>query len=252
MIVARILSLFHRQFVIQRAAFVLPGLVLSIAMVASSTVNAETRPNVVLIISDDQGAGDYGFMGHPHIQTPNIDKLAKESLTFTRGFVPTSVCCPSLATIITGLYPHQHKITANDPPLPEVADAKPKGGRGSSPELTTQWNAMLDEVLTLPRLLASRSYFSFQTGTWWQGDFSRGVFTHGMTDGSRHCDKCIKIGLEGLQPIFYFIAESRQREKPFFVWYAPFMPHSPHNPPERLFAKYANKTDSPHVARYWA
>ncbi|MCY3010118.1 MAG: sulfatase [Planctomycetota bacterium] len=252
MIVASILSLFHRQFVIQRAAFVLPGLVLSIALVASSTVHAETRPNVVLIISDDQGAGDYGFMGHPHIQTPHIDRLAKESLTFTRGFVPTSVCCPSLATIITGLYPHQHKITANDPPLPGAADAKIKGGRGSSPELTTQWNAMLDEVPTLPRLLASRNYFSFQTGKWWQGDFSRGGFTHGMTEGIRHGDKGLTIGREGLQPIFDFIAESRKQEKPFFVWYAPFMPHSPHTPPERLFAKYANKTDSPHVARYWA
>ena len=58
-------------------------------------------------------------MGHPHIQTPNLDRLADESLTFTRGYVPSSLCCPSLASIITGLYPHQHKITSNDPPLPK-------------------------------------------------------------------------------------------------------------------------------------
>jgi arylsulfatase A-like enzyme len=74
-----------------------------------------SSPNIVLIISDDQAWSDFSFMGHPHIQTPNLDRLSRESLTFTRGYVPSSLCCPSLASIITGLYPHQHKITSNDP-----------------------------------------------------------------------------------------------------------------------------------------
>jgi len=210
------------------------------------------RPNIVLIISDDQGAGDYGFMGHPQLQTPNLDKLAAQSLAFPRGFVPTSVCCPSLATIITGLYPHQHKVTANDPPLPPGTGTKGKGGRGSTEELTAQWNGMLDKVPTLPRLLAGAGYLSFQTGKWWQGDFSRGGFTHGMSQGSRHGDAGLTIGREGMKPIYDFIAESRRQEKPFFVWYAPFMPHTPHTPPDRLFKKYAAMTNSPHMARYWA
>src|SRR3954470_8940309 len=76
-------------------------------------------PNIVLIISDDQAWGDFSFMGHPHIKTPNLDRLASESLLFTRGYVPSSLCCPSLASIITGLYPHQHKITSNDPSAPQ-------------------------------------------------------------------------------------------------------------------------------------
>lgn len=211
---------------------------------------ADSRPNIVFIISDDQGAGDYGFMGHPHVETPHLDKLAAQSLVFPRGFVPTSVCCPSLATIITGLYPHQHKVTANDPPLPP--GAKAKGGRGSTPELTAQWNGMLDQVPTLPRLLASQGYLSFQTGKWWQGDFTRGGFTHGMSKGSRHGDEGLTIGRDGMQPIYDFIAEARKQQKPFFVWYAPLMPHTPHTPPERLFQKYASETDSPHLARYWA
>ena len=75
-------------------------------------------PNVVLIISDDHHWGDYGFMGHPHIQTPHLDRLAAEGLTFRRGYVPSSLCCPSLASIITGRYPHEHLITGNDPPRP--------------------------------------------------------------------------------------------------------------------------------------
>jgi arylsulfatase A-like enzyme len=228
-------------------------LILSVWLCAiSGLALASGQPNVVFIISDDQGAGDYGFMGHPHIQTPHLDNLAKQSLTFPRGFVPTSVCCPSLATMITGLYPHQHKVTANDPPLPPGAKASAKGGRGSTPALTAQWNAMLDNVPTLPRVLAREGYLSFQTGKWWQGDFSHGGFTHGMTQGSRHGDGGLTIGRQGLKPIYDFIAASRQQQKPFFVWYAPFMPHTPHTPPERLFQKYAGKADSPHIARYWA
>src|SRR5436190_15589357 len=76
-------------------------------------------PNIVLIISDDQAWTDFSFMGHPHVQTPHLDRLANESLTFTHGYVPSSLCCPSLASIITGLYPHQHKITGNDPIAPK-------------------------------------------------------------------------------------------------------------------------------------
>ena len=207
------------------------------------------RPNIVLIISDDQGAGDYGFMGHPHVHTPNLDKLAAQSLWFAHGNVPTSLCCPSLASIITGLYPHQHKITANDPPAVTGAT---KGGRGSSPEQETRWNAALDNVPTLPRLLAAEGYLSFQTGKWWHGDFTRGGFTHGMTKGSRHGDAGLTIGREGLQPIYDFVSDARRQKRPFLLWYAPFMPHTPHTPPERLFQKYSSKTPSPHIARYWA
>src|SRR5689334_25320374 len=85
---------------------------------STPTDKHKSLPNIVLIISDDQHWRDYSFMGHEHIRTPNIDRLASQSLVFTHGYVPSSLCCPSLASIITGLYPHQHLITSNDPPLP--------------------------------------------------------------------------------------------------------------------------------------
>ena len=59
-------------------------------------------PNVLLIVGDDQAWTDYGFMGHEHIQTPQLDQLASEGLVFTHGYVPTSLCRASLATMITG------------------------------------------------------------------------------------------------------------------------------------------------------
>jgi uncharacterized sulfatase len=77
--------------------------------------------------------------------------------------------------------------------------------------------------------------------------------THGdPTKGARHGDEGLKIGREGLQPVFDFLDKAKKDNKPFFVWYAPMMPHSPHNPPERLFDKYKDKTKSEFVAKYWA
>lgn len=64
------------------------------------------QPNIVLIISDDQSWTDFGFMGHKVIKTPNLDRLAAESVVFPRGYVPTSLCRPSLASMVSGLYPH--------------------------------------------------------------------------------------------------------------------------------------------------
>jgi arylsulfatase A-like enzyme len=88
-------------------------------VLASSMQILAAPPNVVMIIGDDQGWTDYGFMGHSHVKTPNLDKLAREGLLFKRGYVPTSLCRASLATMITGLYPHQHFMTSNDPPIPK-------------------------------------------------------------------------------------------------------------------------------------
>lgn len=217
---------------------------------AAVAADKNAAPNVVFIISDDHGWTDYGFLGHKHIATPHLDRLAAQSLVFRRGYSPSSLCCPSLATIITGRYPHQHKITGNDPPEKKGADKAEKerlfrDGREAM-------NRHLEAVPTLPKLLVSKGYLALQTGKWWQGDFRRGGFTHGMTKGQRHGDEGLDIGRKTMQPIDDFIGTARGQQKPFFVWYAPMMPHDPHTPPQRLLDKYKAKTDSLHVAKYWA
>jgi uncharacterized sulfatase len=212
----------------------------------------QSPPNIVLIISDDHAWTDYSFMGHPHIRTPNIDRLAAESCVFTRGYVPSSLCCPSLATIITGLYPHQHRITSNDPALPPGISPREFRQSLAFQEGREVMNRHLEAVPTLPRMLRKANYVSLQTGKWWQGDYRRGGFTHGMTRGERHGDSGLEIGRKTMQPIYDFIDEARRDGGPFFVWYAPMMPHDPHNPPTRLLKKYEPLAPSLPVARYWA
>ncbi|MEX2381477.1 MAG: sulfatase-like hydrolase/transferase, partial [Opitutales bacterium] len=65
---------------------------LLIAFPFAGAADTDKRPNVVLILSDDQSWWHYGFMGHEDISTPRLDRLADESLLMTRGYVPSSLC----------------------------------------------------------------------------------------------------------------------------------------------------------------
>ena len=235
-------------------------LALAFAIVAHSAALAahDTRPNIVFIISDDHAWTDYGFMGHPHIETPNLDKLASQGVLFTRGYVPTALCRPALTSLATGLYAHQHRITGNDPALlPEM----PRSGGTELPAyqaLREKLISQFDQHPAIAKILAQQGYLSHQSGKWWEGSYQRGGFTHGMTrgfpqPGGRHGDDGLKIGREGMAPLFEFIDLAIAEEKPFFLWYAPFLPHDPHTPPDRLFQKYkARGIPSDFVARYFA
>ena len=216
----------------------------------------KSLPNIVMIISDDQGWGDYGFMGHKIIQTPNLDRLAAKSRVFARGYVTAPLCGPSLASLITGLHPHQHGKTSNDPPQKgESLDSNTRGWSKQRRQLREQVISNFSKHPAIPKELKELGYSSLQTGKWWMGNYRTGGFTHGMTHGDmdrggRHGDEGLKIGRETMQPIYDFIEESN--ENPFFIWYAPFLPHRPHNPPERLLSRYRDKTESIHIARYRA
>ena len=224
---------------------------------SSETEQASKPPNVILIISDDQGWSDYSFMGHPAIRTPHIDQLAEESLTFTRGYVAAPLCCPSLATIITGLYPHQHGVTGNDPAFEFQGK---RYGPEWQRERMERFRPLIDRFNRqglLSKYLSRLDYLSIQTGKWWMGSWEEAGFTHGMTHGDverggRHGDDGLSIGREGLQPIYNLIDQARDQNRPFFVWYAPFLPHSPHTPPSELEDKYLEVAPTPAIAKYWA
>jgi len=224
------------------------GLIVVFLCVRAGTA-ADARPNVVFIVGDDQAWFDFGFLGSPNVSTPHLDRLARESAVFPRGYVPTSLCMPSLATMITGRFPHEHQsgIGLN-------------GLRASRQVVQEQFQ----RCPPLPRLLAQAGYLSLQTGKWWEYGYDAAGFTHGMTTGrsipgsrlnarndaagsTRPVDiekgllflaggEGLRIGREGLAPIKEFLAA--RDGKPFFLWYSPMMPHTPHDPPQRLYEKY--------------
>ncbi|MCH8119281.1 MAG: sulfatase [Planctomycetes bacterium] len=71
------------------------------------------RPNVVIIMTDDQRWDCMSCEGHPFLKTPNMDRIAKEGARFANMFVTTSLCSPSRASFLSGLYAHTHKVTNN-------------------------------------------------------------------------------------------------------------------------------------------
>ena len=228
---------------------------LPLLLITATVSAADSKPpNIVLIISDDQSYTDYGFMGHPSIETPSLDKLASESVVFRRGYVPTALCRPALMTLATGLYSHQNKTTGNDPAnTPANKAHAEKAGKDIRELLISH----IDQTGALPGWLAEKGYVSHQSGKWWEGPYQRGGFTEGMTrgfpkPGGRHGDDGLRIGRDGMEPVFDFIDRSVADEKPFFVWYAPFLPHTPHNPPARLFEKYHAKGVPDRIAKYYA
>ena len=229
-------------------------------------------PNIIFIISDDQSWGDYSFMGHPHLQTPNIDQLARESVTYSKGYVTSPLCGPSLASIITGKYAFEHQQTGNDAGDSDrdaslwikngykLAKKKKNNNYLFSKERNEKFDVIKNEFYKnklLTDYLNIKGYKSFQSGKWWLGSWEEGKFDGGMTHGDftrqgRHGDEGLKIGREGLNPIFDFIDQTQEDRDPFFVWYAPFLPHTPHDPPQELLDKYIKLAPSEPVAKYWA
>lgn len=75
--------------------------------------------NVVFILTDDHRYDAMGFMGHPFLKTPHLDSIAAAGVHLKNAFVTTSLCSPSRASILTGLYTHKHRVIDNNRAVPE-------------------------------------------------------------------------------------------------------------------------------------
>ena len=127
-------------------------LLVSIAWLAA----AETRrPNVLVILADDLGYSDLGCYGG-EIPTPNLDRLAKSGARFEKTYT-SARCCPTRASLITGLHPHEAGIG-------DFVTAKPSPKRG--PAYTGR---LLDNNITIPELLKQNGYSTWMVGKWHMG-----------------------------------------------------------------------------------
>jgi arylsulfatase A-like enzyme len=181
-------------------------------------------PNIVLIISDDHGYRDFGFMGSEIVETPNLDRLADGGVVFPLGYSTASVCRPSLRSLLTGLHPLE---------FDRLEQRRIRQGSEAVPK-----TRLREMFRTLPALLAESGYASFQSGKYQEGHFENAGFTHGMTrtGGKTGRKQGIRIARETMEPIFEFI--DQHQEQPFFLWFAPQLPHLPHNPPRRFLDLY--------------
>jgi len=230
-----------------------------------SSAFADRLPNIVLMIGDDHGSPYFGFMGEPNGVTPSMDALAAGGVTFTVGHSTAPYCRPSLRTLITGLHPIQYqlRLNAHIEALRQESDWE-----RMSPQERTQWTTVqkaagLAEFDTLPKLLASKGYVSWQGGKWWENSFRNGHFDEGMTQGwdmsTFGTDAFFHelMGADGNQlvretmaPLYDFI--DRQAERPMFIWFGPMLPHTPLDAPYRYRKYYADKAISESAKLYYS
>ena len=228
--------------------FILAVLVLQVLFGFSRHALAE-QPNVVLIMTDDQGYGDFGFMGNQQIETPNLDQLASESIVFKKFYV-SPVCSPTRACLMTGRYNYRTRVVD-----------------------TFAGRSMMDpDEKTMAEYFRELNYRTGIFGKWHLGDcypmrpidqgFEVSVVHRGGGIGQssdpleaegRYTNPTLQVnGVEksfrGYCTDIYFeqakrfISESVAKNKPFFVYIADNCPHSPfRDVPEDWLATYKQK-----------
>ncbi len=158
-----------------------PTVVLSFILVFSSCSAKKTetkKPNILFIIADDLGYYDLSCQGSKYYETPNIDGISKEGMTFTNGYAACQVCSPSRASIMTGEFPARHGIT-DWIGAPTGEDWR-KHGRHSMllpPEYEHKLKA---EHTTLPEALKGAGYKTFFAGKWHLGSKGSWPTDHGF------------------------------------------------------------------------
>ncbi|HZQ45868.1 MAG TPA: sulfatase-like hydrolase/transferase, partial [Verrucomicrobiae bacterium] len=224
-------------------------LICSLAAVsaADSTSPAAARPNILVILTDDQGRGDYSAFGTKDIRTPNIDRLFHEGMTFNNFFANSCVCSPSRAALLTGCYPDRVGV-------PGVI-------REETPN--NSWGYLSPDAKLLPELLKPAGCHTALIGKWHLGigppntpndrgfDFFQG-FLGDMMDGywthRRHGLNLMRHNREIIDPkghatdIFTgwacdYLKERAKVGGPFFLYLACNAPHDPIEPPSEWLEK---------------
>jgi arylsulfatase A-like enzyme len=210
------------------------------------------KPNILVIVTDDQGRGDYSAFGTKDIRTPHIDRIFREGMTFRNFYANSCVCSPSRASLLTGCYPDRVGV-------PGVI-------REETPD--DSWGYLLPGAILLPQLLKPAGYHTALIGKWHLGigspntptergfDFFHGFLGDMMDDywtHLRHGHNFMRRNLEVVNPqghatdIFTswacdYLDERAKAGGPFFLYLAYNAPHDPIQPPPEWLQK-VNQTD---------
>ena len=201
---------------------------------ALEKINNANPRNVIFILIDDQRYDFMGFTGKvPWLETPNMDKLAAEGAYFKNAFVTTSLCSPSRASILTGLYSHTHTIVDNQAPAP-------------------------DNLTYFPQYLQAIGYQTAFFGKWhmgshtdapqpgfnhWESFRGQGVYYNPVLNinGEHIAYKDSTYVTDLLTEHMLKWLEERNKNKPFFAYLSHKAVHGAYLPAPRHRGKYANK-----------
>jgi arylsulfatase A-like enzyme len=216
-------------------------------------------PNVIVIFSDDQGSIDASCYGSRDLQTPAIDRLAREGVRFTRFYAGSAICSPSRASLLTGRYPWKAGLEGNAGEAPpesvgNLADAPASRG-------------LPGNQVTIAEVFHAAGYATAHIGKWHLGsgpgmkpldqgfDYSFGHM-NGCIDSWSHFDywggpnrhdlweNNVRVRLSGQYFPDLMVAKAgafleTHRDQPFFMYYAANQPHYPYQGDPKFLEKYA-------------
>lgn len=210
-------------------------------------LTAAERPNVILILMDDMGWRDVGFMGNSFVETPHLDRLAKEGLVFTQAYASAPNCAPTRACLMSGQYTPRHGVYT-------VSDPRQGDGQPWQRLLPAVNQEQLDTgVVTIAENLQSVGYKTAFFGMW---NLGRGR-TGPVTPGGQGFETVVFPENIGFGKDAYFTDDGqyltdrltdevldfvdRSGSAPFFVYYADHATHAPYEPKPELLRKYESK-----------
>ena len=235
---------------------------------ARTAESDDARPNIVVVLCDDLGYGDLACYGHPHIKTPNLDKLAADGIRLTACYSAAPVCSPSRVGLLTGRSPNRAGVYDWIP-----------AARGERPDARDQVHMRREEV-TIPQLLKSAGYATCLAGKWHCNSYfnsdkqpqpgdsgfdhwfatqnnaapshenPRNFVRNGKPAGDLKgysCQLVIDEAINWLEKL-----NAVNPEQPFFLFAAFHEPHEPVASPPKLVAKYKSVTSNEDEAQYFA
>jgi len=225
-------------------------LVLAMSAVEAASAAAPRPPNFVVILMDDMGWRDVGCMGNTFVETPHIDRLAKDGMLFMQSYASAPNCAPTRACLMSGQWTPRHGIyTVVDPRQPPGSPWHKLLAAAGESELAT-------EVVTLPEALQSGGYATAFLGMWNLGRGRSGP----RTPAGQGFDTVVFPETIGFGKDAYFDGDGRylsdrladetlafieaNRRRPFFVYLADHAVHAPFDPKPDLLAKYTRKAAS--------
>lgn len=187
------------------------------------------RPNIILLMTDQQRWDSLGCNGNRFVSTPNVDRLAEGGANCANSFTPWPVCTPARATMWTGVYPHQHQVIYNAYKMDNVL-------KETSHEKRTVFEPLRESGYTT-------AYF----GKWHLGEVDPEMFDvwSGFNSSGGHWVDDVRGGVykpdQQTDEMIVFIKEQAGSDKPFFAVNGYYPPHDPYTAPERFYEPYRDQ-----------
>ena len=228
--------------------YILPALLVLLTALFSCAKKDFGHPNIVLIVADDLGWKDVGFMGSSYYETPHLDRLAGEGMVFSRAYAAAANCAPSRACLMTGMYSTAHGIYT-------VGSSERGNPRTRRIIPITNTNTLHDSFFTLAEALKQAGYTTVNIGKWHLGsdpctqgmDYNVGgsIWGHPKSYFAPYSQPDLQAP-EGeyltdrlTQEALGFMRQ--HQDHPFFLYLPYYAVHTPIQAKAALEQKYANK-----------